>query len=216
METVVRKDIIEWGVAGQPLLGQTESGDCYVVKQCAEGVLIAVIDGVGHGPEAAAAARLTVQVLEEYACSDPLIALLEECHVRLRGARGAVISLAMLDATRDTITWLGIGNIEGLLLRNLPRDSSTNTKQQEILLLRAGVVGHQLPRMALDTLPMHPGDIVIFATDGIRPDFADNIGTGGSPSMIANEILEHHALETDDALVLVVRYLHEQDTYSRA
>jgi phosphoserine phosphatase RsbX len=70
--------------------------------------------------------------------------------------------------------------------------------------------------MALDTLPMHPGDIVIFATDGIRPDFADNIGTGGSPSMIANEILEHHALETDDALVLVVRYLHEQDTYSRA
>jgi phosphoserine phosphatase RsbX len=216
MEAVVIKDIVEWGVAGQPLRGQAESGDCYVVKQCAEGVLIAVIDGVGHGPEAAAAARLTARVLEEYACSDPLTALLEECHVRLRGTRGAVISLAMLNASRNTMTWLGVGNIEGLLLRNLPRDGSTNTKQQEILLLRAGVVGHQLPRMALDTLPVHSGDIVIFATDGIRPDFANNIGNGASPSLIANEILEHHALQTDDALVLVVRYLHEQDTHSRA
>lgn len=208
------KDFVEWGVADQPLDGQAESGDCYVVKKYPEGVLIAVVDGVGHGPDATVAARLTAQVLEGYSSSTSLTALLEECHVRLRGTRGAVISLAMLDASRSTITWLGVGNIEGLLLRNLPRDGSTNSKHRETLLLRAGLVGHQLPRLAPETLPVHPGDIVIFATDGIRPDFADNIGTGVSPLQIANDILEHHALETDDALVLVVRYLHEKDTHS--
>lgn len=216
MEAVVIKDVVEWSVAGQPLRGQAESGDCYVVKQHVDGVLIAVVDGVGHGPEAVAASRLTAQVLEAYTSGDSLTALIAECHARLRGTRGAVISLAMLNASQGTITWLGVGNIEGLLLRNSTRNGSTNSKQQEILLLRAGVVGHQLPRMVLDTLPVHPGDIVIFATDGIRPDFADDIGTGVSPSLIANDILEHHALETDDALVLVVRYLHEQHTHRRA
>jgi negative regulator of sigma-B (phosphoserine phosphatase) len=216
METVVMKNIVDWSVASLPLRGQTESGDCYVVKQYLEGTLIAVVDGIGHGPDAAAAARLTSQVLEGYACGDPLTALLEECHERLRGTRGAVISLALLDASKSTITWLGVGNIEGLLLRDSLRSGLADTKQQETLLLRAGVVGHQLPRLALDTLPLHPGDIVIFATDGIRPEFADKIGIGVSPSLIAKDILERHALETDDALVLVVRYLHEQDARNHA
>lgn len=209
-------EIIDWSVASLPLHGQTESGDSYVLKQYPEGVLIAVVDGVGHGPDAAVAARLTAQILEGYSCGDPLIELLEKCHDRLRGTRGAVVSLAVLDACHNTITWLGVGNIEGLLLRNLLRNGSTDTKQQETLLSRAGVIGHQLPRLALDTLPLYPGDTIIFATDGIRPEFADKVETGASPILIANDILERHALETDDALVLVVRYLHEQDSRNYA
>jgi phosphoserine phosphatase RsbX len=216
MEVVTKKEIVEWSVASVAMPGQTESGDGYIVKQYPEGVLIAVVDGAGHGPDAAMAARLTCRVLEGYSWSCPLTALLEKCHERLRGTRGAVISLAILDAAENSITWLSVGNIEGRLLRNMPRGGLTNTKRQETLLLRAGVVGHQLPRLVLNTLPLHRGDMVIFATDGIRPEFADKIGPGTSPLLIAHDILERHALETDDALVLVVRYLYEQGTHNHA
>ena len=47
-----------WGVAEAPMLEGTTSGDSHVLKPSAEGVLAAVIDGIGHGDEAADAARI--------------------------------------------------------------------------------------------------------------------------------------------------------------
>jgi serine phosphatase RsbU (regulator of sigma subunit) len=35
------------------------------------------------------------------------------------------------------------------------------------VLLRSGVVGYQLPTLRASTLPIAPGDLLIFATDGI-------------------------------------------------
>jgi serine/threonine protein phosphatase PrpC len=204
--------IIDWAVAGSPVPGQAESGDCYVVKAFPAGVLAAVVDGVGHGTEAAAAARLTVEVLESYADDESLTAVIEVCHERLRGTRGAVISLAWFNSSLASMTWLGVGNIEGLLVRSPSVNGTYHAKIQETLLLRAGVVGHNLPRLSVKTLPLCNGDLIVFATDGIRPEFADDIYSGGSPQQIAQHILKCHALETDDSLVLAVRYLHEKVT----
>ena len=58
---------ISWGVAESPLPGEHESGDRHVVQLSAAGVLIAAIDGMGHGAEAAAAAKLAASTLEEFA-----------------------------------------------------------------------------------------------------------------------------------------------------
>jgi negative regulator of sigma-B (phosphoserine phosphatase) len=203
---------VDWAVASTPVLGQTESGDCYVVKTFPDGVLVAVVDGVGHGSQAAAAARLTVEVLGNYADGESLTALVEVCHERLRGTRGAVISLASFSNSLGAMTWLGVGNIEGLLVRSPSGNGTYHAKVQETLLLRAGVVGHNLPRLSAKTLPLYDGDLIVFATDGIRPEFADDIYSGGSPQQIAQHILNRHALETDDSLVLAVRYLHEKVT----
>ena len=40
---------ISWAVAEAPMVDGTESGDSHVVRPLPEGVLAAVIDGVGHG-----------------------------------------------------------------------------------------------------------------------------------------------------------------------
>ncbi len=56
--------LIEWGVAAQPLEGEAESGDLHVVQRFPKGVLVAAVDGLGHGPEAAAAARSAVATLK--------------------------------------------------------------------------------------------------------------------------------------------------------
>ena len=43
---------VEWGVAQITFEGQTVCGDLHLVKSFADGVLTAVVDGLGHGVEA--------------------------------------------------------------------------------------------------------------------------------------------------------------------
>ena len=48
---------IDWGHASLVMPGETRSGDRFVIALTDSGALIAVIDGIGHGEEAAAAAQ---------------------------------------------------------------------------------------------------------------------------------------------------------------
>jgi negative regulator of sigma-B (phosphoserine phosphatase) len=73
--------------------------------------------------------------------------------------------------------------------------------------LHGGIVGHALPRLAPQTSPVARGDLLIFATDGIRRDFADCLVPSGSCRDIAERVLQQYALGSDDALVVVARYL---------
>jgi hypothetical protein len=59
-------------------------------------------------------------------------------------------------------------------------------------------------------VPLVRGDTLIFTTDGVRPGFAAGITLTESPQELADRILADHAKETDDALVLVVRFLGDQ------
>ncbi len=113
METIESR-IIECGVASFTLPGQTESGDRHVVRFFPDGVLVAVLDGVGHGDEAAMAAQIASDILEDCA-SEPGITLIRRCHEALRSTRGVVMSLASLDFAHGIMTWVGVGNVLGVL-----------------------------------------------------------------------------------------------------
>ena len=130
--------LVECGVARLVLPGQTESGDRHLVSCNQNSVLIAAIDGIGHGENAASAAKTAVSVLET-GVQEPVISLVERCHERLRGSRGVVLSLAYVDMSHGMMTWLGVGNVQGVLLRAKARRGT----MQEVLLLRGGVE-HQL------------------------------------------------------------------------
>jgi len=197
--------LIAWAVAGRPLEGEAESGDQYVVRPLPNGVLVAAVDGLGHGPEAAAAARSAVAILKDYA-HEPVISLLRRCHERLIRTRGVVMSLASFNALDNTMTWLGVGNVEGLLLR---ADVAANPPRENVL-LRGGVVGYELPALHASILPVTRGDVLILATDGIRSGFVEDVTLSDPPQRIAEHILARRATGMDDALVVVARYLgHE-------
>jgi hypothetical protein len=196
--------VIEWGVATLTLPGQTASGDRYVVKPFPDGALVAAVDGVGHGDEAAAAAKTAEAILEMYS-PEPVVALLRRCHERLRKTRGVVLSLASFAAREKTMTWLGVGNVEGRLLRADPHAYP----RQESLLLRGGVVGGDLPALYASSVPVGPGDTLVFTTDGVRSDFVEGLTVGESPQRSADRILGQYAKRTDDALVLVARYVRQ-------
>ncbi len=198
----VRTGLIEWAVAEVARAGQTESGDRYLVTTTPDGALVAVVDGLGHGADAADAAKVAVRSLERHA-HQPVIALVRDCHHSLRGTRGAVISVASFTARDQAMTWLGVGTVEGLLLR-----AQATSPRRESLLLRGGVVGVHLPALAAEIVPVTPGDTLILTTDGVRSDFSnERLSHQDPPPKLADYILARWGKQNDDALVLVVRYL---------
>ncbi len=185
-----------------PLPGQSVCGDRHVVALFPAGGLVGVVDGLGHGPEAAAAAGVAVATLERSA-QEPVTTLVQRCHVALERTRGVVMTLASFNVRGGTLTWLGVGNAEGILFR---ADQSASSPR-ESLSLRGGVVGYQLPSLRAQAVPVVPGDLLVFTTDGIRSEFARDLRLTDPPQHMADGVLARHARGTDDALVLVVRYL---------
>jgi negative regulator of sigma-B (phosphoserine phosphatase) len=194
--------VIDWGVAGSPLAGEAESGDLHLVKPIPTGVLVAVVDGLGHGAEAAMAARTAVATLDQHA-RESVLALVQRCHHALGRTRGAVMSLAHFDYRAGIMTWLGVGNVEGVLLH---ADGSERPARAS-LLTRGGIVGQEVPPLRAVTVPVFAGDTLLLASDGIKRGFADDLPVDASPQQWADRILASHRKGTDDALVLVARYL---------
>lgn len=186
-------------MAAAALPGQQETGDHAVVCPLPEGVVVAAVDGLGHGEEAAAAARAAIGVVRHYP-DEHILSLVRLCHQALRSTRGATMGLASFDGPQGVMTWIGIGNIEGVLQRG-------DGEPRQLLLQRSGVVGGQLPPLQAAVLPIQAGDTLVFATDGIKGDFAHLISILDSPQAMAERILARCAKGNDDALVLVVRYL---------
>jgi hypothetical protein len=191
------KQCVEWAVASRPISG--ESGDGFVVAPSDKGTLVAVVDGLGHGPHAAAATRRTVELLEQRASED-IPAIVRRCHEHLRGTRGLVMSLAAFDKHHDIMRWLGIGNVSGTLIEGHTDGGS------ETLLLRGGVVGDTLPPSRVIERPVRAGDILILATDGVREEFPETLNLRQPLQRTADAILAAGNTGIDDALVLVARY----------
>lgn len=201
-ETTDPLQLIEWGFTTMPLQGQAVSGDKYIIKPFPNGTLMAVVDGLGHGYEAAVASDIAIATLDAYA-HEPVIPLVKRCHEALRGTRGVVISVASFNSLDKTMPWLGVGNIEGILLK----EDVNAIPSRKSLLLRGGVLGYQLPPLKESVIPVLPGDTLIFATDGIRSGFEKGIKLIDKPQQIADNIMTQFNRGTDDVLVLVVRYI---------
>ncbi len=194
--------VIDWGVATVALAGETESGDLHLVKRVGRGTLVAVVDGLGHGAEAAAAARAAVAALDQYA-EESLQPLVRRCHEALAGSRGVVMSLAYFGGVQPSLTWLGVGNVEGVVLYAAPNARPARAS----LVTRGGIVGgSELPQLRPAAVPVAAGDLLIFATDGVRGGFTEGLPTDATPQQLADQILARHGKGTDDALVLVARY----------
>ena len=163
-------------------------------------MLLAAVDGLGHGCEAAAAAEAAIQVLRRYA-HEPVLGLVNRCHEALRGTRGVVMSLAQYEAREGTVTWTGVGNVEGMVLRPQAVNGAVPTR----LLLRRGVVGARLPPLHVSTFPVQPRDLLILTTDGIAGDFDRGLDPGSPLQALAEGILARHGRTNDDALILIAR-----------
>src|SRR5438552_9195481 len=133
--TTISNSLIAWGVATRALPGQRISGDMHLVQPVDKGFLLAAVDGLGHGEEAKVAAKAAVAVLENHA-AEPLVTLFRRCHECLSKTRGVVMTVARLEPGAGRLTWMGVGNVEAILLR---ADSRSKTHADRVI-LRSGLV----------------------------------------------------------------------------
>jgi serine/threonine protein phosphatase PrpC len=212
MHRSVRREtpVLDWHVASRSAEGQSVSGDLHLVQPFEGGVLLAVVDGVGHGSEASVAAHAAVAVLDEHE-EEPVISLVQRCHGALRATRGVVMTLISLRLTESTITWIGVGNVEGRLLRA----DASGSHPSESVLLRGGLVGERLPALYASVVSVAPGDLLILASDGIHAGFDAAVVFGEKPRLIAERILASCFKGNDDGLVLVARFVGKQTAPSK-
>jgi negative regulator of sigma-B (phosphoserine phosphatase) len=89
----------------------------------------------------------------------------------------------------------------------LHRADQSSPVRRESIVPRGGVVGCQLPPLRAATLPIFRGDVLTFATDGVRYDFASYSPGKGPPQERATSLLKTFGKANDDALVLVLEYV---------
>lgn len=186
------------GVVAVPLAGERVSGDAWVVVQDDEGaVLMAVVDGLGHGYLANDAAVMAIG--QAHRADEAPGALLARMHERLRGTRGAAAAAAMVQPTQGVLRYAGVGNIAGSLVHD---------GRARSLLSHNGIVGHNARRFLENTHPCSGGDLLILASDGLGQHWSLNDYPGLTehhPSVIAAVLYRDHSRRRDDLAVLVGR-----------
>ncbi|MBI2393428.1 MAG: SpoIIE family protein phosphatase [Deltaproteobacteria bacterium] len=189
----------EVGAVSVPFPGETECGDGYFLEVAGARARLAVVDGLGHGHDAAEATRAAIGALSRMG-GRPLAAVMEELHEALRRTRGAAVGLGDVDFAAHTLEWIGIGNIAG----SVPDRDGT---------LRGvasynGIVGHNV--RGLQSMPYSWGQRghAVFHTDGVSSTWVRARYPGVQqhhPAIFAGLIFRDHCRGRDDATVLVVR-----------
>lgn len=189
----------EIGIAVRPLQGEVVSGDQAAAWRLQEGgLLTALVDGLGHGEDAHIAATECIAVISDLR-NLPLVKILEECHRRLHGTRGAVVALACFEAQLHRVSVVSVGNV-ATLLAGIRKHRFTAAP---------GIVGQgDLGDPLVQSAEFVPGrDLLFMASDGMDEDL-DSGGFSRAlfPSLqsMANVLLQKGALATDDASLLVV------------
>jgi serine/threonine protein phosphatase PrpC len=194
---------IEWAAAGRPHPGEDACGDQSIAGEIGHtAALFGVLDGLGHGAAASEAALLGVDVLDRDR-AEPLDVLIRLCHRAMTETRGAAITLARVDFDAGTLSWIGVGNVTATLVAKGPRGVQVRASA----LLTAGIVGYRMPETLLtQNISVAPGSLLVIASDGIAENHLDHLDFAAPTTVIADQILRHHAKGSDDALVLAARH----------
>jgi serine/threonine protein phosphatase PrpC len=184
--------------ATRPHPGMTANGDAFVIKHWGEDTLVAVIDGLGHGPFAQRAAQTAQQYVESHV-DQPLDVIFRGVGRACRATRGVVMALARFDWGGTRLTFASIGNIEARVFGSVePMDFA----------IRRGIVGVNAPNPVVTQHRWQPNHVLVLHSDGVTTrwrweDFRDL--KSASASVMARRLLHALAKDDDDATVLVVK-----------
>lgn len=189
---------IDVAVAARPHPAETVNGDAAAVHWVDGVCRITVLDGLGHGPEAADASARALEVLDAHPDLVPAEAI-RRCHGALIGTRGAVMSVARLDLARRELAYAGVGNIEAHLWQ---------AGRRERPIAYRGIVGSVLPTIRTFTLALADDWTFILHSDGVSARLDPELAVthpSWQPQALADAILARYARVSDDATVAVAR-----------
>lgn len=182
---------------------ETECGDQAAWWDTPDRLVVALADGLGHGADAALAARVAIQTVARHA-HDTCCEIFEACNEALRHTRGVALTVAIIDSHSSNMQLASVGNIRNRLL----------TRQRSLHFGSArGIVGAGYHRLTPETVNLQAGDWLVLFSDGIdeladfRPHLVQEACTGQVTPRAA-ELLSAYASESDDASLLIYQHGH--------
>lgn len=182
----------------RPCRGEQLSGDAVVIQPLDQGLFVAIVDVLGHGPEAHELTQVINAYLARYGTSD-VSGLMTRLHQHLKGTRGAAVGLCAIDAATGRIDYAGIGNTA------MRRFGKAETR----LVSQDGVLGQNMRTPRPQTLQLEPGDLIVLYTDGVSNRFTADDYPGvlhHAPKEVASNIIQRFGKDYDDAACIAVRY----------
>ncbi len=191
----------EVGIYGIPCAGEATSGDHAAFVRTEHSLLLALADGLGHGPEAYHAAGLALDGLRSFV-DRSLEQLVDERHEALVGTRGAAVALLRLDEEAGVCEHFGVGNVAVGL---------EGFRSSRKLTGRSGIVGGTTisrTRGRLERAELRPHEVVWLASDGVSSKASIALERDllhDHPIVIAEAVARMHGRDHDDVTVLVAR-----------
>ena len=198
-----------YGAVNVPRKDDEVSGDAWMVTAGPQ-LAVLLVDGLGHGDSAATAAQAAVTVFDQRPVTDPQD-FLQRAHEAMRVTRGGVAAVCVIDPHNEQLTFAGIGNIAGQVIRG-------GDKQH--LMSYPGTLGTHLPtpRIRVQHCRWPLGATLVLASDGLRSGWRLDTYSGllrHDPSVVAATLHRDFTRSTDDACVLVVRHDDEMSRLER-
>jgi anti-sigma regulatory factor (Ser/Thr protein kinase) len=181
-----------------PKQGQDVCGDAWAVQEDSQRTLLMIVDGLGHGPLAAEAARTAVRAFRNNA-SLGTADILQTIHAALRSTRGAAVAVAAVDFDAQEVRFAGAGNIAGTVLVNGGSRS---------LVSHNGIVGHEVRKFQEFSYAFPPTATLVMHSDGLATRWNLNAYPGlvaRDPALIAAFLYRDFQRGRDDVTVLVAQ-----------
>ena len=178
--------------------GEMVCGDGWSSAHFPSRCLIVCADGLGHGPDAAAASTAATRAFDEHAAEGPE-RLLEVMHAALRSTRGAAASVAEIDVAARTVRYAGVGNIAATLWA--PGETRS-------LVSHNGIVGGEMRKVQVFDYAFPPQGLLVMHSDGVSTRWQLEKYPGlalRDPAVIAAVLYRDFCRGRDDATVVVAR-----------
>jgi len=178
--------------------GEEACGDGWCAHEDDEARTLMVVDGLGHGIEAAVAAHAAVTRFQRARGLAPQ-ALLEALHEALRPTRGAAVAVARLHWRSATVSFAGLGNIAAALIGT---DGAVRR-----LVSHNGIAGHNARKIQVFDYPCREG-LLVMHSDGVSTHWSLDRYPGllrAHPLLVAGILYHHHGRRRDDATVVAAR-----------
>lgn len=190
------------GVVNVPLRGEEQCGDAWAVEFLDQGAVAMIVDGLGHGPNASAAARAAMTAFRESVGRPPEL-MLTAMHEALHRTRGAALSIGVVDRKNRSLRFCGVGNVDGRVV---------TSESNRHLIPQNGIVGHSMPRAVAADSPWPAQSTLVLHSDGISSRWRVDRYPGllaRHPALLAGVLFRDFARIRDDATVLVFRDARE-------
>lgn len=183
------------GIARSSANASDVCGDMAQAWTTDDRVVVAIADGLGHGPDAALASSRAMAYVGDH-LGDDLPSLFSGMGRALASTRGAAVGVAIIRPSKAELAYAAVGNTRAAIFgwRSTRLDAES------------GIVGGGFRRLSPIVIPIRPSDHLALWTDGLEERLSvGNDAAAVEIGQLAETLLDLHTRGNDDACVIVAR-----------